>query len=218
VEVAERNVAEHPDKARPLWDLARTRLELYFERNLSQINSIFWITLVMMFAGFVMLFWGIYQSFLTPSTIQPSIVAAVSGIMTEFIAATFLVIYKSVMAQATEYVSTLERINSVGMSIQIAESIDETNKELKDNLRAELARQILRPASRRGNLLRRSRAPKNVGRHSRQIHAEDVDTYEEGSTSTLDGSIKIHIVVSIVLTLKLITQVFICCAENSKKT
>ena len=68
------------------------------------------------------------------------------------------------MTQATEYVSTLERINSVGMSIQIAETIDEANKNLKDNLRAELARQILRPALAPEILAPRSRTPKNAGK------------------------------------------------------
>jgi uncharacterized membrane protein YfcA len=91
VERAEHAVAEHPLDARPLWDLARTRLELYFERNLSQINTIFWVTVLVMIAGFVMIFYGIFRAFDSPN-IQPSIVAAASGIVTEFIAATFLVI------------------------------------------------------------------------------------------------------------------------------
>src|SRR5258708_19381276 len=52
VERAENAVAEHPLETRPLWDLARTRLELYFERNLAQIATIFLITVVVMFAGF----------------------------------------------------------------------------------------------------------------------------------------------------------------------
>jgi preprotein translocase subunit SecE len=142
VQRAESAVEERPLENRPLWDLARTRLEVYFERNLSQIRTIFWITVLVMLAGFVMIFYGIYRAF-DSSNIQPSLVAAASGIVTEFIAATFLVIYRSTMAQASEYVATLERINAVGMAIQIADSIAETDAKLKSKVRAELAAQIL---------------------------------------------------------------------------
>jgi hypothetical protein len=146
VKRAEVAVAEHPRESRPLWDLARARLELYFERNLSQIKTIFWITVAVMIAGFVMIFYGIFRAF-DSQNIQPSIVAAASGIVTEFIGATFLVIYRSTMAQASEYVATLERINAVGMSIQIADSIEDTESKLKSQLRAELATRILDSSS-----------------------------------------------------------------------
>jgi hypothetical protein len=142
VERAERAVEENPDKTRPLWDLARSRLELYFERNLSQIRSIFWITLLVMGAGFLMIGYGIVRAF-DEAALKPSIVAAASGILTEFIAATFLIIYRSTMSQASDYVATLERINAVGMSIQIVDTIPDASGELKDKVRAELVSKIL---------------------------------------------------------------------------
>jgi hypothetical protein len=40
------------------------------------------------------------------------------------------------MSQASEYVHTLERINAVGMSIQIIESIPETSDEIRSKVRA----------------------------------------------------------------------------------
>lgn len=142
IEKAELAIAEHPDKARPLWDLARSRLELYFERNLSQIKSIFWITLVVMIAGFVMMGYGIIRAF-EGQNINASFLSAASGILTEFIATTFLIIYKSTMNQASEYVRTLERINAVGMSIQIVDSIGDSDGELVNKVRADLVLKIL---------------------------------------------------------------------------
>ncbi|MDO1583601.1 TRADD-N-associated membrane domain-containing protein [Rhizobium oryzicola] len=99
IERAEQAVDEHPDKARPLWDLARSRLELYFERNLAQIKQIFWITMVVMTAGFIMVGYGIVQGFAS-NNMNASLLAAASGVLTEFIAATFLIIYRSTMSQA----------------------------------------------------------------------------------------------------------------------
>ncbi len=142
IDKAEQAVAEHPEKTRPLWDLARSRLELYFERNLSQIKSIFWITLLVMGSGFFMIGYGITKAFDNQS-INASLLAAVSGILTEFIAATFLIIYRSTMSQASDYVRTLERINAVGMSMQILDSIPDSESELKNKVRAELVGNIL---------------------------------------------------------------------------
>ena len=51
----------------------------------------------------------------------PPIIAAFSGIITEFIGATFLFIYRSTMQQATNYSKTLERINSVGRVVVAAD-------------------------------------------------------------------------------------------------
>jgi hypothetical protein len=112
------------------------------QKPLSQIRSIFWITLLVMMAGFVMIGYGIIRAF-DGDKIQASIVATGSGILTEFIAATFLIIYRSTMSQATEYVQTLERINAVGMSIQIIDSISDENTEMRSKVRAELGIKIL---------------------------------------------------------------------------
>jgi lipid II:glycine glycyltransferase (peptidoglycan interpeptide bridge formation enzyme) len=59
IERAEKDIKENPDKAKPLWDLANNRLELYFQRNLSQIKSIFWVTIAVMAAGFVLIGYGV---------------------------------------------------------------------------------------------------------------------------------------------------------------
>ena len=142
VQRAEDAVAAQPDKARPLWDLARSRLELYFERNLAQIRSIFWVTVVVMLAGFSMMGYGIVRAF-EGANIQAPILAAASGVLTEFIAATFLLIYRSIMSQASDYVRTLERINAVGMSIQIVDSITDEDTTLKNKFKADLGIKIM---------------------------------------------------------------------------
>jgi len=37
-----------PEKSKPAWDLARVTLENYFNRNLIQISSIFWLSVAVM--------------------------------------------------------------------------------------------------------------------------------------------------------------------------
>jgi hypothetical protein len=142
IDRAERVAVENPDKPGPLWEAARARLELYFQRNLSQISSIFWITCLVMIAGFIMIGYGLSKA-QGDQSLKGSALAVGAGLLTEFVAATFIVVYKSTMSQADTFVATLERINSVGMAIQILDSIPDSEGELKNKSRADLVTQIL---------------------------------------------------------------------------
>ena len=107
------------------------KLENYLDRNLSQIKSIFWLTVLVMTTGFTLLIVVAYEGFQDPKNFNASIFTTVSGVVVSFIGGTFLVIYKSTMAQAKDYVTMLERINAVGMSVQILETLNDSDKQLK---------------------------------------------------------------------------------------
>jgi hypothetical protein len=137
---AEAKVIQQPEKARPAWDLARVTLDSYFNSNLRQTNYIFWLSVAVMIVGFSILLWGIVQAVNKPDNLSAAILATVAGIITEFIGATFLIIYKSTVQQAIKYSKSLERINSVGMAMQILDTMpDETNEsDLKSKTKAAL--------------------------------------------------------------------------------
>lgn len=143
VQRAEERVKEHPNEPQLAWDLARIKLESYLNRNLIHIRWIFFLTLIVMFAGFVIIGYGILRVYQLPENFKPSIIVTLSGVIVEFIAATFLIVYRSTMEQAREYVNILERINAVGMSVQILESIEDTGTGLRDKTRAEIAKGLL---------------------------------------------------------------------------
>jgi putative ubiquitin-RnfH superfamily antitoxin RatB of RatAB toxin-antitoxin module len=96
-----------------------------------------------MVSGFSIIGVGVWKIFENPQNLGPSIVAAASGILVQFIGATFLIVYKSTVSQARDYVTILERINAVGMSVQILENIDSAQKELRDGARVEIAKSLL---------------------------------------------------------------------------
>src|SRR5208283_410944 len=108
LEQAESRVEREPEKAKPAWDLARATLEAYFNKNLSQIASIFWLSVLVMVSGFAMLLYAIMQAVQQPTVLVPAYIASISGIITEFIGATFLFIYRSTIQQAINYSKTLE--------------------------------------------------------------------------------------------------------------
>lgn len=143
IETVEERLREHPEKPQLAWDLARTKLENYLDRNLSQVRSIYWLTLIVMLCGFGFVMYGLFQASQNPEKLPVSIIAAASGVLISFIGGSFLLIYRSILAQSKEYVTVLERINAVGMAVQVIASIPETNADLKHKTTAELARQLL---------------------------------------------------------------------------
>jgi hypothetical protein len=137
---------KEPRKSRFAWDIARTKLEEYFDRNLSQVKAVFWISVAIMVAGMGFIIYAITRSINSPDTLTPTYVAGVAGVITEFIGATFMLLYRSTMKQALDYMATLERINRVGMAVQILDSIQEQTEkdaEAKNLARSEIAKMLL---------------------------------------------------------------------------
>lgn len=163
---SDERASEQPEKLKPAWEAARLRLESYFDGNLKQVNAIFYLGVAVMIVGFLFVLYGINRSLNDSRAVPISLVAAAAGIVTEFIGATFMLIYRSTLQQASSYMSILERINSVGMAVQILDSIigNET-EDLKNATRAELVRILLAPPRSRtvntqsssGNTRRRNR-------------------------------------------------------------
>jgi hypothetical protein len=140
IKEVEERARTHPKEPQAAWDLARVKLESYLNRNLRQIQWIFFLTLLVMIVGFVIIGYGIIRVYQSPENFRPSIVVTLSGVVVEFIGATFLLIYRSTMEQAQTYVSMLEKINAVGMSINILDTMTSANT---DKVRAQLAMELL---------------------------------------------------------------------------
>lgn len=151
IEEVERRYEENPKETQAAWDLARLKLESYLNRNLNQVRAIFWLTVLVMLFGFSLISYGVFHVYESPENFKPSIMVAVSGILVNFVGATFLVIYKSTMQQAKEYMGIIERINAVGMSVQILENLGGSNLELKEKTTAEISKQLLQLYTSAGN-------------------------------------------------------------------
>jgi MFS family permease len=131
VEIAEQKLQENPDKPKLAWDVAQARLENYLGDNLSQARLIYYLTVLVMIVGFVFIGIGAYVAFYYEKRFNAAVLSAVSGILVSFIGGTFLVLFKTTMAQAKDY----------GMSVQILESI--TKDDLKQESLAEIAKNLL---------------------------------------------------------------------------
>jgi hypothetical protein len=85
IEVLEERVRSNPNQPSAAWDLARIKLESYLDRNLAQVSWIYLLVLLIMVAGFVLVGIGIWKLYQKPASFNPSIVTAVSGILTKHI-------------------------------------------------------------------------------------------------------------------------------------
>lgn len=144
IEAKEEEIRRSPEKTKAAWDLAQEKLERYLDRNLSQVRSIYWLCVMVMGFGFTLVGYGAYLIVQDPAHLNASGLSAVSGIIISFLGGSFLLIYKSTMTQAKEYVTMLERINAVGMALQIIDGLDSDNGQLKNSSKADLAKDLLK--------------------------------------------------------------------------
>lgn len=141
IEQAESKAQAEPARAKFAWDLARVKLEAYFDRNLAQVNQVFWCAMCVMVVGFGFVLWGVRLSIAHEA--RTAWVAGASGIITQFIGATFMLIYRSTMSQANQFMSVLERINTVGMAVQMLDAIPDAETQLKNETRTRMVELLL---------------------------------------------------------------------------
>ncbi len=84
------------------------QLNQYYAANISQGNTIFWSSLLAMCIGFAIIFIGVISANGNSTT---AIVATIAGVLSQFIAATFLVVLRSTQQQATTYAQTLVELH-----------------------------------------------------------------------------------------------------------
>jgi hypothetical protein len=96
-----------------------------------------------MLCGFVLIVYGLQQSFNDPNRLGVSIVASASGVLVSFIGGSFLLVYRAILAQSKDYVAVLERINAVGMAVQVIDTMSKDNATARDKSMADLSKQLL---------------------------------------------------------------------------
>jgi len=102
-----------------------------------------------MIAGFLIIAWGISQVMISQNATALAWLTGLAGTITEFLGATFLYLYRSTIQQAMKNIRTLEHINSVGMAMQILDTIPDEAKsdDLKSKTKAVLIELLMKQAS-----------------------------------------------------------------------
>ncbi|KKP51667.1 MAG: hypothetical protein A2281_11245 [Bacteroidetes bacterium RIFOXYA12_FULL_38_20] len=136
---------KNPEKINLKWDLANLTLQKYYNKNLIQVNNIYWISVISMIIGFLLITCILLLSILGGIDFKITEIGIIAGIITEFIGATFLFIYKSTINQALKYTRSLDEINKVGISIDIIQSIEasEINRDKIENAKIDISKILI---------------------------------------------------------------------------
>jgi len=89
---AQERARENPERPEFAWDLARTKLERYLDRNLYEVRAIFFLTTAVMLGGFFLIVFGLLKAFSEPAAFNVSIVSAASGVLISFVGGSFMLI------------------------------------------------------------------------------------------------------------------------------
>ncbi|WP_156924406.1 TRADD-N-associated membrane domain-containing protein [Derxia gummosa] len=140
IDAAESKSKEGPENSKASWDVARLTLEKHFLQNIEQASLIYKLSLLSMIFGFGIIMFGVVLSYTQPANNNSGILAAVSGVVSQFIGATFLLLYKSSINRTETQMKMMERINSVGMAMQILDTMTEISapNDLKSATKAKL--------------------------------------------------------------------------------
>lgn len=157
-EEAKSEEKKNPDKNRPYHKRLFAIQVRYLERNLAQNKHVYTLTTMMFVSGFIMI---AYAGWLSIEVIRASEVAAnietasswtqplsiiTAGVLTEFLAATILIMFRSVFNQTELYFGSLERLNTVGMALQILDDLNDdkgVEQQIKSTTKADLAKKLL---------------------------------------------------------------------------
>lgn len=137
---------EQPEEFRFVWDSARYFLEKHFTQLLQQMLITFAVSVGVMLVGFAIIVWGIGIAFSSQGAFVPATLSTIAGLITEFIGATFLFVYRSTIQQAANHLNILERINSVGMAIQILTTMPDEAElgDLKNKTKASIVKLLVK--------------------------------------------------------------------------
>lgn len=140
---AESILEQNPNETKAAWTIAKAKIETYIENNIKQVTSSFNVCVILIVIGFIMIVSGIVSVYLQNDA-NGSMLIIVAGVIVDFIGATVLIVLKNVFNQSKDYLIALERINAVGMCLQVIELIEEKKESTKkDKVKANIAKRIL---------------------------------------------------------------------------
>jgi hypothetical protein len=131
------------------WAAHFKRQQQYILVNLRQNQGVYRLALTMIIFGIFLICLGLVWDALfdrqqsQPIAASGSWAAIIAGLFTQFVAGTILVVFKSVFQQTTEYYKSVERMSSIGIALNMFDTLPTTSAERKTEILAQAANVIL---------------------------------------------------------------------------
>jgi hypothetical protein len=119
------------------------KIQYYMHENLKQGQWIFWITLLLMATGFLAIVCGIVLALQGQAETLITVTVTAAGALAQLIGATFLIVYKSTMEQARDYINILDRIHAGYRSSELIKKISCENE--RNQAYSKAALEVLSP-------------------------------------------------------------------------
>ncbi len=147
---------ERERRAQKLFQLHQRELKRYYDQSLSQGLWIFFVGIICLILGFTVIGITLYEIFVSKSTTTDKIiigvVGAVSGILTNFIAAIYMKMFGDTVKSATEFHNRLVSTHHLHFGNFLISKIEDN--KLRDTALSEVSRAIARepiPDSKKGS-------------------------------------------------------------------
>ncbi len=134
------------DKVQPALDIARGTLQKASQRTSWQSGLLFALSAIAFASGFGVMLTGALHALDRLTETRAAILVTAAGVLTQVLAAIFLLVYRSTFPQMATFASKLERVNSAGLAWYVIASMSEdtpSEKALKNELRGALASQMI---------------------------------------------------------------------------
>lgn len=106
-----------------------SQLNEYYTINKSQSKSAYNFSFFMIFVGFLLIVSAVILGFAFPSQISITLITGIAGLLSEFIGATSLNLYKESTKHVNEFLERLTYLQKVMLAIELVDRISEGKKE-----------------------------------------------------------------------------------------
>lgn len=117
---------ESPLKIGPIWELGRLELGENMTQTRKKADILFNFSIVFIISGIIGLCGSIFLHFNSPQNF--SFLIGVGSIILESFGGIFIVLYKTTINQLNKNIEILAKINNVGMSLRILDSLDPSSE------------------------------------------------------------------------------------------
>lgn len=127
----EKKIDEQKDDIRvqDIIQLNLSQLNEYYTINKSQTKRAYTFSIFMILAGFVLIFVAIVSIFFSSSSISITVIISIAGLISEFIGATSLTLYKESSKHVNEFLNRLTYLQKVMLAIELVDRIASEDKK-----------------------------------------------------------------------------------------
>lgn len=106
-----------------------SQLNEYYTINKSQSKRTYGFSFFMIFVGFLLVVSAVILGFTSPAKISVTLIVGVAGLLSEFIGATVLNLYKESNKHVNDFLERLTYLQKVMLAIELVDRISEDKKE-----------------------------------------------------------------------------------------